>query len=206
MLLDDKPIGSHRFTLRQNRSPVTAATETPMPAASASPQTLVGARSVAAFDVKLFGLTVYRYRYDASEEWAGGCLASLRSETNNGGAAETVDAKRAAGGGLRVEADGKAGATEQTLKGCLMSFAYWDPAILQQTRLLNGESGLLKDVKIEALADGKVQVGNGLVPARRFRLEGGEHPVVLSYSPQGEWLALEATVVGGKLLRYHLLQ
>jgi hypothetical protein len=42
------------------------------------------------------------------------------------------------------------------------------------------------------------------VPARHYSIEGLERPIHVWYSLQGEWLALESTVAGGKRPRYVL--
>ena len=185
VLLDDSPIGRHLFTITRNGD-----------------QTRV--ESIAAFDVKLLGLTVFRYRYEDHEQWSGACLVGMQSKTDDDGTPERVDARPAPGGGLLVKAERKSKLTTTTLPGCVMSFAYWDPAMLRQTALLNGQTGKLTDVTIKPLPDAKVRVGSKTVEARRYSLTGGDYPLVLSYSPQGEWLALESTVSGGKRLRYQL--
>jgi hypothetical protein len=185
VLLDDSPIGSHRFTVTRDGD-----------------KTQV--ESLAAFDVKLLGLSVFRYRHEAREQWSGDCLVALQSKTNDDGTPEQVNARAVAGSGLQVRAEVKGATREQTLPGCVMSFAYWNPSMLRQTALLNGQTGKLTAVTIDSLPDGKVQVGSRLVEVRRYRLKGGDHPLVLSYSPQGEWLALESTVSGGKHLLYRL--
>lgn len=185
VLLDESPIGNHRFTVTREGQ-----------------KTQV--KSLAEFDVKILGLSVFRYRHEAREQWNGDCLVSLQSKTDDDGTPEQVNAQADAGGGLSVKSVVKGTAREKSLPGCVMSFAYWNPVMLRQTTLLNAQTGKLTNVTIEPLPDGKVQVGSGVVEARRYRLTGGDHPLVLSYSPQGEWLALESTVSGGKHLRYQL--
>ena len=49
-----------------------------------------------------------------------------------------------------------------------------------------------------------MEVRGQATPARRYTIEGLERPIHLWYSLQGEWLALESTVAGGKRLRYVL--
>ncbi|MFN3304795.1 MAG: DUF6134 family protein, partial [Roseateles sp.] len=64
--LDDKPIGTHRFTV--NGPP--------------------GEREVlsqARMDVKLLGIPVFRYRHEARERWRGDCVAELQSKTDDDG-------------------------------------------------------------------------------------------------------------------------
>lgn len=65
VLLDGKPVGSHRFEVVTQG---TARTVT----------------SRADFTVKVLGLPLYRYRHDATEQWQGDCLRSLQSTTADG--------------------------------------------------------------------------------------------------------------------------
>ena len=125
--------------------------------------------SSARFDVKVLGLPVYRYRHDAVEQWRGDCLVKLEARTEDGSEVTTVDT-----------------APER----CTMSFAYWNPRILEQKELLNAQTGRLESIAVSALGDG------------RYRISGTKYPIELAYSPQGEWLALESTVAGNRRLRY----
>lgn len=181
VLLGDSDIGEHRFTLSEQG----------------------GQRSMriaAAFAVKLLGLTVYRYRHEANEQWAGDCLAGLDAETDDNGTPLKVSAKPSADRMLAVESPQ---GTAQ-LGPCVMSFAYWNPAMLQQTALLNAQSGKLEAVRVKALGEESISVRGQAVPARHYAIEGLERPIHLWYSLQGDWLALESTVAGGKRLRYVL--
>lgn len=178
VLLDGEPIGQHRFGLHDEGAQRTL-------------------RSEARFDVKLLGLTVYRYRHEATERWQGGCLVELTARTDDDGNISLVQARRH-GAGLHVRSPGG----EQVLEGCVFTFAYWNPAMLEQARLLNAQTGEAEAVRIESLGDSTVEARGGTVPARRYRITGPERPVELWYSPEGDWLALESTVSGGRRLSY----
>ncbi|HEU4459406.1 MAG TPA: DUF6134 family protein [Methylibium sp.] len=179
VLLDGKPIGTHRFTLKGD----------------GERRSLEGK---AAFDVKVLGLTAYRYRHEVEEQWQGDCLVALSSKTDDDGKALAVQAKKD-GDALAVKSnDGS-----EMLEGCVMSFAYWHPAMLKQTRLLNAQTGKYERVKIEPLGDAKLDVQGRPVDAKRWRISGPESPVELWYSADGDWLALESKVSRGKrTLRY----
>lgn len=163
VLLDGKPIGTHRFTLK-----------------SEGAQRLL--RSVAAFDVKILGITAYRYRHEADEQWQGDCLVALASKTDDDGKALAVQARKD---------DGQ-------IEGCAMSFAYWNRAMLKQPRLLNAQTGKFEPVKIESLGEDRVESQGKTVAATRWRITGPESPVELWYAADGDWLALESKVSNGK--------
>jgi hypothetical protein len=178
--LDDRAIGWHRFTLR----------------GSGEERELV---SDAVFEVKVLGLTVYRYAHKAIEDWRGGCIDSLSSRTDDDGQQFAVEAATESARLVVASARGR-----QTLEGCVMSFAYWNPAMLRQTRLLNAQSGQVETVSIALAGEENLTVGGAVVAARHYRISGPKNPVELWYSNTGEWLGLESVVAGGRRLRYRL--
>jgi hypothetical protein len=180
VLLDDKPIGEHRFTVD---GPVDA-------------RTVV---SDARFMVKLLGLTVYRYTHRAEEQWRGNCLRSLVASTDDDGTASRVAADAASDALKVVMPEGT-----RSIEGCVMSFAYWNPAIRQQTRLLNAQTGRLEAVQVSRIASGTVEARGQTVPAVRWRIDGPAQPVDVWYTAQGEWVGLDSTVGGGRRLSYRL--
>jgi hypothetical protein len=180
VLLDGKPIGEHRFVV-------------------GGPP---GARTVvsdARFTVKVLGLTVYRYTHRAEEHWRGNCLRSLAANTDDDGTASRVNAE-AAGDVLNVTtAEGT-----QAIEGCAMSFAYWNPAIRQQARLLNAQTGRHEAVQISRVGSGTVDARGQSVAAVRWRIDGPVQPVDVWYTAQGDWVGLDSTVGGGRKLSYRL--
>ena len=92
---------------------------------------------------------------------------------------------------------------EARLPGCVMSFAYWDPRILEADRLLNSQTGEWLPVRIEARGAERVTVAGRDVPAARHRLSAPDLQIDLWYA-DGHWVALEAPLPGGRTLRYEL--
>ena len=84
-----------------------------------------------------------------------------------------------------------------------MSFAYWDPRILQADRLLNPQTGEWLPVRIETRGTEQVSVSGRTVTATRHRLSAPEMQIDLWYA-DGLWVGLEAAMRGGRLLRYEL--
>jgi hypothetical protein len=101
---------------------------------------------------------------------------------------------------LQVQGTGARAAHE----GCVMSFAYWNPALLKQTRLLNSQTGQYENVTITALGDEVIEVRGAPVTAKRYRILGSKHPIELWYGPGERWLALQSSLEGGRKLRYLL--
>lgn len=180
VLLDDREIGRHQFTLRV-----------------AGEQREL--RSEARFDVRLLFVSAYRYLHDAVERWQDGCLASLEARTETNGEREAVRAA-ARGGRLVVEGPGGRGEHE----GCVMSFAYWDPQILQARRLLNSQTGELVPVTVTPQGAETLEVRGRRITAERHRISGTGLRIDLWYA-QGQWVGLEAAAQSGRRLRYELL-
>ena len=86
-----------------------------------------------------------------------------------------------------------------------MSFAYWNPAFLDQGQLLNTQNGEFLDVEISQPVAEPLTVRGEPQAAYRYRLEAGELQLDLWYSANRKWLALESEVRGGRKLRYELL-
>ena len=179
VLLDGEPIGTHSFSANG----VDARGE----------RTLV---SDAAFVVRWFGVTVYRYRHRAVERWRGDCLAALSADTHDNGTHTRVSAQAQ---GQRFDVTAPA---PQSARGCVMSFAYWHPALRTQQRLLNAQTGRIEPVTITPIGNAAIEVGERRVAASGWRIEGPAQPIDVWYSAQGDWIGLDTRVDGGRTLRY----
>jgi Family of unknown function (DUF6134) len=178
--LDGKPIGEHRFALSNEGEDRRVTSE-------------------ATFAVKFFGITAYRYHHRATERWRGDCLESLTASTDDDGKPSSV---RAATEGKAIDVKTPGG--DQRLQGCVMSFAYWNPAIQSQSHLLNAQTGRYEAVQVERAGNGSIDVRGQAVAATRFRIEGAAQPIDVWYSASGDWIGLDSTVAGGRKLSYRL--
>lgn len=140
--------------------------------------------SEARFEVRILGIRAYRYRHEARESWQNGCLRSLESTTDDDGRPQQVQ--------RRFDA------------GCTFSFAYWNPAMLAQSQLVNAQTGRAEEVSVARLGEARLDVRGAEVNAVRWRIDGPQPPLEVWYSPQGEWLGLDSTVAGGRKLSYRL--
>jgi hypothetical protein len=181
VLLDAKEIGEHRFT-------------------SSTSGAIRKIESNAAFTVEILGIPVYRYRHSASETWRGACLAQLAAQTDDNGVITRLDARGGQDGSLELSV----GNETRGVPRCTMSFAYWNPAFLQQTRLLNVQTGALEQVQVRSMGEGTLEAQGRIVAARRWRITGAGAPLDVWYSAEGEWLGLDASVAGGRKLSYRL--
>jgi hypothetical protein len=180
VLLDDREIGRHEFVLQG------AGEEREL-------------RSVARFDVRFLFVNVYRYRHEAVERLNGDCLQSLVSRTETNGERQSVRAA-VRGNQLVVERP----ESRDAYKGCVMSFAYWNPQILNANALLNSQTGELLPVKVASQGEETIEVRGQPVTAQRHRLSTPQLSIDLWYAGD-EWVALESPAKGGRRLRYELL-
>lgn len=178
VLLDDREIGTHRFTVTERG----------------------GERQVesdARFTVKLLFIDAYRYVHQARERWRGDCLESIEASTDVNGRQASV---RGVHDGERLEVATSEG--RASLPGCVMSFAYWNPAMLRQPRLLNAQTGEHAEVRVEPLGSEPLLIRNEQVRAERYALHAEDFRVDLWYAPGDRWVQLESRTSSGQRLRY----
>ena len=180
VFLDDKPIGHHHYTLRNDGTEREAKTE-------------------ARFDVKILFINAYKYTHDATERWRSNCLARLTARTDDNGELSEVNAEQQ---GERVAITTQRG--RDSADGCVMTFAYWNEDIVRQKRLLNTQTGKVENVTITALGEDKITVRGAPVVAQRYRILGSKHTIELWYGADKSWLALQTTLDSGRKLRYLL--
>ena len=181
VFLDNKEIGTHDFVIQQREDGLRV-------------------KSQADFEYKLLFVKLYDYKHETVETWSGNCLTSIESRTDANGKQYEVS------GVLehdRFVLRGSSGVEELPL--CNMTFAYWNPAFLEQDRLINVQNGDMVDVVVSAPERVEIMVRGSLRKAFRYRLQAGEMEIELWYSENNEWLALESEARGGRRLRYELI-
>jgi hypothetical protein len=180
VFLDQKEIGTHRFDLvdRDGERQLT---------------------SEARMAVKVLFVTAYTYDHHDVEHWNGDCLSKLSSSTDDNGDKHRVDVQRRGGETVVQTLEGT-----QRLGQCVLTFAYWNPAMLQQTELLNSQDGKHVKVKITDAGADDIVVRGLKTPARRYELRSEKLSIDLWYSEQQEWLALESRTERGQKLIYKL--
>lgn len=183
VFLEDKEIGTHRFELLDK---------------GGGERQLV---SKARMAVKLLFVTAYTYDHRDVEHWNGDCLSKLTSNTDDNGDKYQVDVQRQGAATIVKTLNGS-----RTLGDCVLTFAYWNPAMLKQTRLLNSQDGEHVEVQITDAGSDPIVVRGVETPARRYELRSKNKKLSIDlwYSPSDEWLALESRTEGGDKLIYKL--
>ena len=156
-------------------------------------------QSTANFKYTILRIPAYRYEHTNQERWSNDCLLGIDASTNANGNRIEVSGQKT---GSTFVLAGEAG--DVSLPECVMTFAYWNPAFLEQVRLLNPQTGEYVEVRIEEMASEMLEVRGKKVAATRFRLTADKVDMTLWYSGDKEWLALESVAKGGRIVRYEL--
>jgi hypothetical protein len=179
VFLDDKEIGTHDFRLRPDGGNLLLESE-------------------AAFDVKFLFFTAYSYRHRNVEMWDSSGLVSISAFTDANGSIHEVAGSRQPDAFRLISRQGN-----KALPNRLMTFAYWNPDILQQDRLLNSQTGTYEQVQVVDRGASQVIYQGQSIPARRYDILIDEIPISVWYAVENNlWLALESLTEGGRVLRY----
>ncbi len=129
-------------------------------------------------------ITLFRYRHESQEVWQDGRLQSLRSTTDDDGE-DLALAVDAVDGGLQVE--GKAGSF--LAPSDILTTTYWRPDTVEQSSLLDTQSGRLVAVDVRPLGVEKVAVVDDTAEAKAFEMTG-DLRLQLWYDTAGDWVKL----------------
>jgi len=176
--LDDTPIGYQEFSIKHAGKHHTMSTR-------------------ARFDVTFLKIPLFKYRHRNTEQWSDRCLERISSTTDQNGTLFRVEGA-STDTGFRVSTNDQ----DVTLPSCVSTFAYWDKAFLQHSRLLNSQTGEYLDVDVEELGKQSITVNDTTVPASRYRLTADDIDIELWYASDGQWLGLVSTTGKGRQLRY----
>jgi len=182
VLLNDKDIGHHRFSVED--------------------QTV---KSDAAFDVKLWIIPAYKYRHKATETNFNGCLTSLQSETQDGAdnfALKTIEATP----NFKILVNQK----EITHASCMQTFRYWDINFTQQKTAINPQDGKLFTLNFTHDGTEPINSLGKSIRANKYTLKAlGDQDekfhIELWYHPETQaWLQLKSYVKDDNVLTYVL--
>jgi Family of unknown function (DUF6134) len=181
VFLDKSKIGTHIFTFNNN--------------------TLT---SRAKFKVKVLFINAYQYDHTSKETWNNDCLTEIDVDTTEDKVNTKVKGKLTSKG-FEVS-DGK---STQILPVCPMTFAYWNPKMLAQSKMLNPQNADL-DTTIEKMNNETITVKGKSIESSHYKLRGalnGKNKlnIELWYNPKNEWVALKSTTPEGYIITYKLI-
>lgn len=178
VFLDGDKIGYHRVTIKPIASRKTVEVE-------------------ASFNVKFLIFNAYQYQHTAKEEWIDSCLSRILTTTDDNGTKLFVNGQQQSDT-FKIESP----QGSESVKGCVKSFAYWDPQLIQASHLLNTQTGQYIPVQTLKLGEENISLGQGRVNATHYRIISDQFVIDLWYSAKQEWLALSTTTENGSNLRY----
>jgi hypothetical protein len=176
--LNDNPIGEHTYRIDREGETKRVA-------------------SRAEFDVDFLFINAYRYRHTSNETFRGECLERILATTDDNGERYSIRGN-ATGEGFELSRDA---ATERA-EGCIATFAYWDPSLLDRGRLLNPQTGELEPVKVRREGPDRFALTDREVSATRYALDTDELSIDLWYNDDLGWVGLASDVGKGRRLIY----
>lgn len=178
--LDDQPVGEHRFSTKTDKDGLQLLSE-------------------ARFDVKILAIPVYRYNHRSEERWKDNCLEHIHATTDDNGTPQEISGEKHPND-FSLSIAGKS----ETLPACIMTFAYWNPEILRQSKLLNPQTGEWLPVSIQHRGKDSIQVADKDQLADHYHLSAPKFDIDLWYDPSGQWVGLDSKLESGGKLRYRL--
>ena len=154
-------------------------------------------------------IEAYKYDHSAKEQWQNDCLVNLDAHTVENKVIS--DVKASIKGNAFEVSDGK---VSQNLPSCTMTFAYWNPKILTQTKLLNPQNAEYLDTKFEKLGSETISVKGSPTETTHYKLTGAINgknklKIELWYAQDNagtqQWVALKSTTPEGYIINYKLI-
>ena len=167
-ILNDKVIGRHVFEVDDKKSV-----------------------SSADFHIKFMFMDIY-YKHVSEELWAQGCLTKIDSETDDDGEKNQVngflDNNKFLIKTIKIN---------QSLPSCIMTFAYWNPKILKEPKLLNSQNAEWLDIETTLVKQELLLVKEQNIMTNHYVLkgtkEGRERLVIdLWYDEEMNWVGLKS--------------
>ena len=182
VFLDKTKMGTHTFTLSESNQMT----------------------SRAKFNVKVLFINAYNYNHVSKEQWKDGCLTSIDADTTEKKVVSKVTGK------LEGEQFNITSGTQtQNLPACVMTFAYWNPKTLTQSKLLNPQNAEYLDTKIKQIGIETIDVKGKPTETAHYVLQGLSEGktklnIDLWYDQNKNWVALQSTTPEGYKVIYKL--
>jgi Family of unknown function (DUF6134) len=136
-------------------------------------------------EVTLLGITIYRFVHRSEEEWKGGELARLTSNTDDDGDKRVVDLRLVDG---KLKGDYNGQAKEFPLG--MIPATFWHPASMKQTKLLDQVKARDRQIAVKDLGTETITVQGKKIEARHY-LVSGQIKREVWYGPDGRLEKLE---------------
>lgn len=139
------------------------------------------------------------YQHKSTETWQEGCLKTISSKTDDDGDLYEVSGHIGTDRFL-VTTNNKT----SELPSCVMTFAYGNPKILEQKKLMNSQSGEYLDVDIQFIREENHTVKGEDILTDLWRIEAniddGDLLIHLWYDKNMNWVSLKSQTPIGDML------
>ena len=139
------------------------------------------------------------YQHKSTETWQEGCLKTISSKTDDDGDLYEVSGHIGTDRFL-VTTNNKT----SELPSCVMTFAYGNPKILEQKKLMNSQSGEYLDVDIQFIREENHKVKGKDILTDLWRIEAniddGDLLIHLWYDKNMNWVSLKSQTPIGDML------
>lgn len=150
-------------------------------------------------DVRMLGLSFYKFTQHTEEKWQDGVLQSLSSQTLDDGEERKVDLTR---DGDRLK--GSYNAKQRDVPGNLIPSTLWHPDAVKQTVVLDTVRARQHQVSVADKGEAALVLPIGQIEARHFAFSGELNRDVW-YGPDGIILQAEMKAKDGSIIRQQLL-
>jgi Family of unknown function (DUF6134) len=174
-------IGEHSVTFRRQGDLLTVATRTNI-------------------SIEVLGITLFRYHYDAREEWVDGRLVRLTSRTDDDG--EDLDVDLAVTNGrLRGTCNG----TALDLPASILPVAVWHPDIIRRSVLLDQYKCVERRVQISDRGVEAIVAKGQALQTQHYTMTG-QLERDLWYGPDGQTVQVQFPAKDGSEITFVLLR
>ena len=150
-------------------------------------------------DVRMLGLSFYKFTQHTEEHWQDGMLQAMISQTDDDGEERKVDLARK---GDRLV--GKYNEKRRDLPGDLIPSTLWHPDAVKQQTVLDTVRGRTHQVKVSDKGAAALVLPIGQMDARHYSFTGELNRDVW-YGPDGIILQAEMKAKDGSIIRQQLL-
>jgi hypothetical protein len=147
--------------------------------------------------VRLLGISVYSYRYEANDVWRDGCLVSMRSNTNDNGTRLSVEAVR---DGDQLHISGPKGVG--TAPASIFPTHHWHPGVIGSSQVLNTITGTVDRVVMVEHGLQSVAIGSAATTTARKFAYTGDLTNEVWYDDAGRWVKMRFTAKDGSQIEY----
>mgnify|MGYP000870955184 CR=1 FL=1 len=145
-----------------------------------------------------FLLMDFIYRHNSKETWNENCLKTISSETNDDGDLYQVSGQIVSDGFLIYSNQEKT-----LLPQCIMTFAYGNPEILNQKKLMNSQNGEFLDINVKFIREENYILNHKKILTNLWQINGesnnGDILIYLWYDKDMKWVGLKTSTPIGDM-------